>query len=74
LGSRSIQRRDLGLIYRRSEDLKNGLAELLEAQKLAPKDADNPIREPAVKGPQGFSFPVVHSFSEEIQNVSISGL
>jgi hypothetical protein len=26
------------------------------------------------KGPQGLSFPIVHSFSEEIQNVSISGL
>jgi tetratricopeptide (TPR) repeat protein len=35
-----LLRKDLGLIYCRSGDLKNGLAELLEAQKLAPNDAD----------------------------------
>jgi Flp pilus assembly protein TadD len=32
--------KDLGLIYCRSGDLKNGLAELLEAQKLTPNDPD----------------------------------
>src|SRR5260370_32924274 len=35
-----LLRKDLGLIYCRSGDLKNGLAELLEAQKLTPNDAD----------------------------------
>jgi len=32
--------KDLGLIYCRSGDLKNGLAELVEARKLAPDDPD----------------------------------
>jgi Flp pilus assembly protein TadD len=32
--------KDLGLIYCRSGDLTNGLAELLEAQKLTPNDPD----------------------------------
>ena len=32
--------KNLGLIYCRSGDLKNGLAELLEAQKLIPADSD----------------------------------
>ena len=35
-----LLRKDLGLIYCRSGDLKNGLIELLEAQKLAPQDPD----------------------------------
>jgi tetratricopeptide (TPR) repeat protein len=32
--------KDLGLIYCRSGDLKNGLPELLEAQRLTPQDPD----------------------------------
>jgi len=32
--------KDLGLIYCRSGDLKNGLAEMLEAQKLTPNDPE----------------------------------
>src|SRR6266404_3239361 len=39
-GALPLLKKDLGLIYCRSGDLKNGLAELLEAQKLAPNDAD----------------------------------
>jgi hypothetical protein len=35
-----LLRRDLRLIYCRSGDLKNGLAESLEGQKLASQDAD----------------------------------
>jgi pimeloyl-ACP methyl ester carboxylesterase len=35
-----VLRKDLGLIYCRSGDLKNGYAELLEAQKLTPDDPD----------------------------------
>jgi tetratricopeptide (TPR) repeat protein len=35
-----LLRKDLGLIYCRSGDLKNGYAELLEAQKLTPDDPD----------------------------------
>jgi Flp pilus assembly protein TadD len=35
-----LLRKDLGLIYCRSGDQKDGLAELLEAQKLAPQDPD----------------------------------
>jgi len=34
------KRQDLGLTYCRSGDLKNGLAELLEAKKLSPQDPD----------------------------------
>jgi hypothetical protein len=82
-----LLQKDLGLISCRSGDLKNGLAELLEAQELASQGADieqaiRMIRARAKpdllgasgKGPQGFSFPVVNLFSEEIQNVSLSGL
>jgi tetratricopeptide (TPR) repeat protein len=32
--------KDLGLIYCHSGDMKNGLAELLEAKKLTPQDPD----------------------------------
>jgi hypothetical protein len=33
-------KKDIGLIYCRSGDLKHGRAELLEAQKLDPEDSD----------------------------------
>lgn len=36
----ALLHKDLGLIYCHSGDLKNGLAELLEAQKLIPKDPE----------------------------------
>jgi tetratricopeptide (TPR) repeat protein len=36
----ALLHKNLGLIYCRSGDLKNGRAELLEALKLTPKDAD----------------------------------
>jgi hypothetical protein len=36
----ALLHKDLGLIYCRSGDTKNGLAELLEAQKLTPADPD----------------------------------
>jgi tetratricopeptide (TPR) repeat protein len=36
----ALLHKDLGLIYCRSGDLKNGLAELREAQKLIPADPD----------------------------------
>jgi tetratricopeptide (TPR) repeat protein len=36
----ALLHKDLGLTYCRSGDLKNGLAELLEAKKLTPQDPD----------------------------------
>ena len=36
----ALLHKDLGLTYCRSGDLKNGLAELLEAKKLSPQDPD----------------------------------
>jgi len=36
----ALLHKDLGLIYCRSGDLKNGQAELLEARKLMPKDQE----------------------------------
>ena len=36
----SLLHKNLGLIYCRSGDLKNGRAELMEGRKLAPQDAD----------------------------------
>ena len=36
----ALLHKNLGLIYCRSGDLKNGLAELLEAKKLTPQDPD----------------------------------
>jgi tetratricopeptide (TPR) repeat protein len=39
-GALPILHKDLGLIYCRAGDFSNGRTQLLEAQKLAPKDAD----------------------------------
>jgi len=36
----ALLHKNLGLTYCRSGDLKNGLAELLEAKKLTPQDTD----------------------------------
>jgi Flp pilus assembly protein TadD len=36
----ALLHKNLGLIYCRSGDLKNGRVELIEAQKLTPKDPD----------------------------------
>jgi tetratricopeptide (TPR) repeat protein len=38
--AKALLHKDLGLIYCRSGDLKNGRAELLEARKLSPADPD----------------------------------
>jgi hypothetical protein len=36
----ALLHKNLGLVYCRSTDLKNGRADLLESQKLTPSDAD----------------------------------